>query len=235
MPFDWWHADTASYRAFWKTMADIRDSVMASQIMHVFDSLSTSGSVRKKALVIVNYRHAFGHRFESPVGKKPNNTGRFLFEHYGTRVANVYVNWLALALKPPAEDIALTLIHDGVWDAAFHAMKIEDRGFDFAGSPFGRDAFDIWPRKNPFTYSDVFDGMVFWQPLEKHRAVVGVPGFIDPAFANEYLRRNIIYNTILGQSTDITIDSLRGDANERKVIPTEGLDSLLVKRDKWLK
>jgi hypothetical protein len=209
---------------------------MAVQIIRVVDSIGASPAPRRKALVIMNYRHAFGNRFEYPVGRKPANTGRFLFDRYGGRIANVYVSWLALAFADSGNDVDLRLIHDGRWDAAFRSLGLEDLGFDFTGSPFGRDSFDIWPRRDhPFTFSDVFTGFVFWLPVEKHRAVVGIPGFIDSSFAGEYLRRFRIFSTALGRRSDFTIGELAKDANERRIFTTDNLDALVRQRDRWLK
>lgn len=233
VPFDWTQIDTASYRRFWKTLEPGRDSVMASQIIRVFESIRALTSQRKKALVIMNYRHAFGHGFQHPSGKKANNVGRFLFEKYSDRVANVYVNFLAFSLRSPNNG-SWGLIHNGKWDAAFKAVNKEDVGFDFRGSPFGEEAFDIWPFPNPFTFKDVFDGFVFYLPLEKHRCVVGIPGFIDSQSESEIMRRWTIFNTVLGRATDFTIEGLQQYCNEKRIFQFEGLDSLIAMRDKWL-
>jgi hypothetical protein len=181
----------------------------------------------------MNYRHAFGHKFEYPIGRKPNNVGRFLFEKYGNRIANVYVNSLKM-IRQANNEPGLGLIHSGKWDAAFKALNKENLGFDFEDSPFGRDRFDIWPFDNPFTFTDVFTGFVFWLPLEKHRSVVGVPNFVDSLSANEIFRRWTVFNTVLGRNTDFTIDGLRQDCNVRRVFQVEGLDSLITVRDRWL-
>lgn len=78
MPFDWSRMDEAKLKEFWNTLLS-RDSIMASQIIDNFDHIRNSDAKRKKALVIMNYRHAFGHRFEHPVGKsQTTQVGSFL-------------------------------------------------------------------------------------------------------------------------------------------------------------
>lgn len=191
----------------------------------------------RKALVIMNYRHAFGHSFEYPVGKKPNNVGRFLFNRYGSRVANVYINYLATVSVHSDNDIALGVIQDGKWDAAFKKAGIEDVGFDFEGSPFGEDSFDICPIKLPFMFKDVFTGFVFFLPLAKLRCAMGVPGTIDSVFAPESIRRHLLYSKILGRSSafDSDIQEQEKYYNVPREFPLENLDSLTIQIDKWLK
>lgn len=100
---------------FYREQALNRDSLMAKHIINVYESLST-GSQSPKALVIMNYRHAYGNDFMKNSESKPNNAGRFLFEHYPGRIANVYIHNFA---NQSAEDIIETLTNDGKWDAAF--------------------------------------------------------------------------------------------------------------------
>lgn len=67
---------------------------------------------------------------------------------------------------------------------------IEEAGFDFAGSPFGRDRFDFFPfESSTVRYQDVFDGFVFYRPLSEHRLESGIPGLFDDGFEAEAKRR----------------------------------------------
>ncbi len=236
MPFDWSGMDEVQYKKFWDSLPQ-RDSIMSAQIIDNFDRIIGSNAKRKKALVIMNYRHAFGHKFEYPLGKKPNNVGRFLFDKYGEKVANVYINFVAFAAVRSDNDITLAAIQDGKWDAAFKATGIENRGFDFEGSPFGEDSFDIWPFESPFKYQDVFTGFVFYLPLTKFRCSVGVPGIIDSTFEPEMFRRQSVYSRVSGQTSaaNTSIQQLKDDYNFPRESPLDNLDSLTVQIDKWLK
>jgi hypothetical protein len=236
MPFDWSGIDDVQYKRFWDSLS-LRDSIIAAQIISNFDHIKSSDAKRKKALVIMNYRHAFGHKFEHPMGKKPDNVGRFLFDKYGEKVTNVYINFVAFAEVRSDNDIPLTAIQDGKWDAAFKATNIENRGFDFEKSPFGEDSFDIWPFESPFKYQDVFTGFVFYLPIIKFRCSVGVPGIIDSTFAQEMVRRQLLYAKTSGQSSasDTSIQAQKDYYNVAKEFPLEDLDSLTAQIDKWLK
>jgi len=236
MPFDWSKMDEAKLKEFWNNLP-LRDSIITSQIIDNFDRIRDSDVKRKKALVIMNYRHAFGHRFEHPVGIKPNNVGRFLFDKYGDQAANVYINFVAFASVRSDNDLTLSAIQDGKWDAVFKVTGMEDVGFDFEGSPFGKDSFDIWPFKSPFKYQDVFTGFVFYLPITKFRSVVGVPGIIDSTFAPEILRRHLLYSKVSGQVSafDSSIQDLKNFYNIAKELPEDNLDSLTAQIDKWVK
>ena len=166
---------------------DYRDSIMANYIITQFDEIHSEK--RKKALIIMNYRHAFGNY---PDGSKPDNVGRYLFERYKGQVANVYLNSLVVT-----DDNEYTLIQKGKWDAAFKVLNNPNIGFNFKDSPFGNDNFDIAPalEKQNFKYKDIFTGFIFYLPLEKHLCVVGIPEIISTdGFEQELKRRiNILY------------------------------------------
>ena len=236
VPFDWNTIDSVKLKAFWDHLAD-RDSIIASQVIQQFDRIDSSRSKRHKALVVMNYRHAFGHRFESRKGIKPDNVGRYLFDRYGDRVANVYLNAFAIRNVKSDNDMGFAAIQDGKWDAAFKVLAIDDRGFDFKNSPFGRDTFDIWPMKVDFRYEDVFDGFVFYVPLEKQKLVPGVPGLIDSSFSQEIKRRFALFSTLPGGRfkplTDKDLEGLKQDVNGKRERPMFMLDSLNVEIKKW--
>jgi hypothetical protein len=234
MPFEWGTMNEDRLKKFWDSIGT-RDSVMASQIIQKFDGIRKSAAKRKKALVIMKYRHAFGHKFEHPVGVKPNNVGRFLFERYGERVANVYVNGYAIMPGSTDRKNVAAAIQNGKSDAAFKALQLTDVGFDFDGSPFGEDQFDIWPFRQDFKYKDVFDGFVFYEPVDEHLLVVGIPGIIDSAFAPEILRRYALYNQLPVQTTKLTsdLDSIKTLYNVKREFRYEMLDSLTAQIQKW--
>ena len=203
VPFNWRGMDTTKYRMLWKTIG-ARDSIIAAQIISRFGAFAHVKDIPKKALVIMNFRHAFGHRFEFPPGRKPNNVGRFLFDAYGDRVANVYVNFLSWKADSTSKDFKLVAIQNGKWDAALQISGKQDVGFDFAESPFGEDGLDIWPYQTPFRFKEVFTGFVYYLPPDRWRAVSGVQGLADTTFAQEVLRRQTIFNIATGGSGGFT-------------------------------
>lgn len=233
MPLDWSEMDSAKYGKFMASI-DSRDSIIASQIIGNFDRIRSSNERRKKALVIMNYRHAFGRKFQHPSGKKPRNVGRYLFDSYGDRVANVYLNFVALRFADSSgNEIDYVPIHDGIWDAAFRASGRTNAGFSLDGSPFGKDRFDIWPFQTPFTFNDVFTGFMYYLPPEQMRCVVGVPDVVDSAAAIEMVRRLGIYNAAMGTSSTPTIEVVLKDYNTRREYPINRIDSIKAGIEKW--
>jgi hypothetical protein len=238
MPFDWNTIDEPLLKAFWNQLGT-RDSIIAFQVIRQFDEIRNSPNAQRKALVIMNYRHAFGHKFERAPEVKAQNVGRYLFDRYGDRVANVYINFVALRDVRSDNDMSYAAIQDGKWDAAFKVLNIKDAGFDFKNSPFGKDTFDIWPMKVNFTYEDVFDGLAYYLPLEEQKYVIGIPGFIDSTFAQELMRRFALFSTLPGgrftPKSEAEIGAMKERYNKKEERPVGWLDSLNVQIKKWLR
>jgi len=57
---DWKNMDTPKYKEFWNSIGN-RDSLMANYVFNKFETIQEKNSNRKKALIIMNYRHAFGN------------------------------------------------------------------------------------------------------------------------------------------------------------------------------
>jgi hypothetical protein len=195
LPFDWDGMDGAGYRAFRASLGE-RDRIMAEQIGEAFEAIRLSDDERKKALVIMNYRHAFPH-IEVRRGervKEIRNVGGFLMDAYPGQVANVMLNSIRLLPGTTDNRAIFTALQDGKWDAAFRVLGEHDRGFDFDGSPFGKDRFDYFPFPLAESYEDIFTGFVHYFAPSEHRLVNGVPDIMDEAFAAELLRRYRIVN-----------------------------------------
>lgn len=236
LPFDWNTIDDTTLAEFWINLNDVRDSVIASQITSRFDDIRQSTSPRRKALVIMNYRHAFRHDTKNPSGVVRRNVTRFLFDRYGDKTANVLVNQLALVSARSDRDVTYSPIQDGKWDAAFSARNVLDRGFNFNGSPFGDDMFDLWPSNVDWTWKDEFTGLAYYLPFRKHRLATGIPGLVDSTFGIELMRRSALWSRVPG-SPFRPITDLEHYRNELNTIHEDrmsNLDSLDAHISKWL-
>ena len=193
--FSWSEIKTAEeYTKFDKGLDD-RDSIMAKNIITRFDSISSDSTKRHKALIIMNFRHAFLKDFQIKNSKesKIENVGRYLSEKYGNNVASVYIMGLAY----PKSFEEYTIVKDGLWDATFEKSEKLDIGFNLEGSPFGSEEFDVVPSASvteKLTYQDMFTGLIFYKPIQEHRFITGWKGFITDDFIPEMRRRTIIYN-----------------------------------------
>ena len=108
-------------------------------------------------------------------------------------------------------------------------------------SPIGKDSFDIWPLKNSFTYSDVFTGFAFYQPVENHILSDGRPGLVDSIFKPELMRRvqlisgvgNEFKSKMAGFEKALNSNIPFLNLDEKKKYYQ--LDNLLTQRNQWLK
>jgi len=186
-----------------------RDSTMAMEIINQFDQLITTG--KRKCLVIQNFRHAFSRNmindkeFDSLLVV---NTGALLYEKYQNKVSFIMLNNLATTMVKV--DSALSHkrmryesipIQKGLWDYSFEKLSIHDMGFDFNSSPFGEDSFDFWSASdNSYRYKDIFNGFIYYLPLDQHIIATGIPDYLSDGFDKELLSRFDIYNDVEGTS-----------------------------------
>ncbi len=184
-----------------------RDQIMAENVIGKFKELRQTRD-QTKALVIMNYRHAFPH-LPITASRRAENTAGFLMEAFPGTVANVMINSVGLLPGTTDQRALMTALQDGKWDAAFAVVANPSVGFEFRGSPFGADAFDYFPFiPHHRCYQDVFTGFVFFKPLEAHRLSFGLPGLIDASFGEEYRRRTAITGRPVEAEVDQEIQRL---------------------------
>lgn len=192
VPFEWEGMTKEEYRAF-QDMLPGRDRIMADHIIEKFSAIQHSVQKRKKALVIMNFRHAFNDRFEKPGGEKGDNVGRYLFGAFPGKAANVLINSVRILPGTTDQEVIMAPVQDGKWDAAFAVMGNPAAGFDFESSPFGRDEFDMYPlKKEGLSYQDVFTGFIFHVPLEEHQFLSGIPALFDDGFEDMAVSRYVL-------------------------------------------
>lgn len=179
-PFDWSEIrDTTSCRLKTEDVEKNYDSFMADYFLQRFSSAQEP--VRNKALVIMNYPHSLKKWTSKANITYDNFFGARISGQLSEKVCAIIVNPYTINFQPVA---------DGKWEAAFKFCAYPKIGFDFKGSPFGKDTFDVWPvEKGILAYQDLYDGMIFINPTNSVENVIGIPGFIDKNFADEYLRR----------------------------------------------
>jgi len=213
-----------------------RDSLMAYNIINRYEKIKTKKN--KKALIIMNYRHAFKIHTESN-GILSKNTTKYLFDYFGKRATNILIS--PIIFKKQEKDYAYSLIQNGKWDASFKYLNIENVGFDFNNNVFSKDNLDMWPNHIIYTYQNAFDGFVFYRPIEEQKLVLGFPGLIPKDFEEEFLRRfeiNQKYNentSLLKELENIEFkQSVIKELNTKRVKKHPNLDILIETRDKYL-
>lgn len=148
---------------------------------------------RKKSLVIMNTRHSY----------KVNGFCLANERDFITGATQILIN----TGKEDKFDVAVVLLNNyrsmnkwekpidnGKWDAAFSVVGNPQIGFDFEENPFGELPCDYWDKFNKkcpedkwLKYKDVFDGFVFYNPIDEHYLSWNFPEwFDDEVFVDEY-------------------------------------------------
>lgn len=211
-----------------------RDSLMADYIIRNFREMKTRNP-KQKALVIMNSRHAYSPGYHRKAGVPEQNVARFVFEAFPDRCANVLVNQFALSAIRSDNDVSVAPTQNGKWDAAFQYQKINNAGFDFSGSPFGKDAFDHDPRTCPgITYQDVFTGYVYYRTIPEFRIVIGIPHIAEDGFAEEYMKREDLYYEIFQTENPHEARQYIWDLNTKQEKQEDFMEELMPPIRKWL-
>jgi len=231
-------AEANELKDFWNNKIPYRDSLMADYIMQKFDSIKHSKNKRKKALIIMNYRHSYNDNFKRPEGSTFANVGSYLFDQYPGKIANVLINPLGIEEARSDNDISWTALQDGKWDAAFKACEKDNIGFDLKGSPFGKDHFDHWPfYSHNYQYQDIFTGFIYYRSPAEFKIIKGVEGLIDSTFLETYHERVRLWekavedNPVKGTSDSVLFKQY----NKMNTTTKENMQSIKFQINSWLK
>ncbi len=235
--FDWSKVkDSADYVIEMEIETEPRDSLMAYNIINVYEKIKSKEN--KKALIIMNYRHAFKiHTIHNGILNK--NTTKYLFDYFGNRATNILINPTIFTKKD--KDYFYSLIQNGKWDASFKYLDIKNVGFDFNNNIFGKDNLDMWEINTQYKYEDAFDGFVFYKPIEEFNLVPGFDGLIPKEAEEEYIRRleiNLKYNEDSSRLKKLKNldyrESVLKELNTHRELKHPNLEILIETRDKYL-
>jgi hypothetical protein len=219
------------------TPSSSRDSVMAQNIFNVIDS------GKSKALVIMNYRHGFGHNIKTITNGDTVEipcVGKLMKDKYGKRVASFFINSMAyLPLANLDSDDSEIPIHQGKWDATFKYLNIDNIGFSFFDTKFGNDTLDIWPYfQDTLKYEDIFDGFLFYKPLNQHILIDGIPNLMTTEFAEEFERRTVIVQSVWNYEDSGVKSNIKEEVDYLKdtsMYYYENIDKKMKIINNWLK
>lgn len=208
-----------------------RDSMLADNFIHYYKNSKT-----KKALVVLNYRHAFLRDLPG------QNTGRFIAEEFKGKVASVYINSMSLISLKGVTDknlpqIAIGTPQNGKWEAAFIQARKKDVGFDLKETPFGKDSFDLIPINNKFSYSDMFTGFIYYNHFNDLHRSTGIKNYVDKQFVPELSRRIELQQEYLKviYRHEITLDDLWNVNNIHNSSYREEYPDAVKNIEQWLK
>ena len=184
--FDWKQVKTVEdYTQEYEIEIEPRDSIIAYNIINQYEKIKTKNN--KKALIILNIRHAYKIHTITPDNKIIKNAGKYLSDYFGDKAVSILSNRPIFYKNEKGWNYKL--VKDGKWDAAFKFMNTDNIGFDFNNSYFGNDIFDLQEVKNELKYNNVFDGFVFYKTIEEHNLVDYFNGLIPKDFEKEFFRR----------------------------------------------
>ena len=235
--FDWSQVkDSADYLREMEVETEPRDSLMAYNIINSYEKIKPNKS--KKALIIMNYRHAFKMHTISN-GKLNKNATKYLFDYFGNRATNILISQAIFIKKD--KDYVYSLIQNGKWDASFKSLDIKNVGYDFNNNVFGKDNLDMWAYHSTMKYEVAFDGFVFYRPIEEYNLVVGFDGLIPKESEEEFLRRfeiNLKYQENTSMLKKFKDKDFRKRAikelNTKRELKHPNLEILIQQRDKYL-
>lgn len=236
--FDWSQVHNSDdYKREMESETEPRDSLMAQNIIQQYEKIASKTNT--KALIILNYRHAFKiHTMGA--GGLMKNTAKYVFDYFGDRATNIMISQANFSEK--GHGFEYTLVQNGTWDAAFKFLNIDDIGFDLGGTPFGKDHLDIWDVNSSYTYEDAFDGFVFYKPIEAYNLVSYFDGLIPKEMEEEFFRR---FKIQLEYQDNIDLieklknadfrNSILKEINTRREDKYPNVEQLITDRDAYLK
>ncbi len=175
IPVNWETMTPENYKTL--PRKEKRDKLMAEHIISVYKNKLEKNERRKKGLVIMNWWHGYG-LIRDKNGKKTThyfnktNATAFLMDSLPNKVSNVLINTATFRFG----SIFLP-VQNGKWDKAFSIAGNPNVGFNLENSPFGLDKFDGLSGYSidELKYQDVFNGIIFYKPLEQHYKKTGFP------------------------------------------------------------
>jgi hypothetical protein len=186
MEFSWQNIKTREKYLAQRQTLNARDERMAEFILE-WHSTALKNNRKSKALIIMNYRHAYGNKYWTSNGKyEADNVAKYIKESLPKNSTNIYLNGFAYSRifsfkKPHAK---------GKWDKAFATNGNKPIGFCLQDSPFGQDEFDHYPYiKTGLLWKDVFDHVIFYNSTKEFTNSFGIKGLVDKDFEIELKRR----------------------------------------------
>lgn len=213
-----------------------RNEIMGKHFIRAYQNSKRNNSNKTKALVILNTYHGFTKTpvfLPLPTMRNILATAEYIYKTYPNITKGILLNGYVFS--------PIKLVADGKWDAAFKINGNKNLGFDFRNTPFGTTKFDMYNFGGndyaPVNFEYIFDGFIFYTPVEDFKLAVGIPNiFNDKEFVEEFYRRTAIAENITieeakkSKETKAYIETI----NNLKIGEIQKLDVLTKELNKWL-
>lgn len=212
-----------------------RNSVMAQNFIIKYDREKFTNPNKKKALVIMNTYHGYT-RIPTylPHPTRPNafSTAEYIYKTFPNLTKGILINGICNSMK---------LVANGKWDASFRFTGNKNVGFDLKNTPFGETKFDMYNfggiDYEAVNFDYIFDGLVFFEPVENFEYVVGIPGiFDDKTFVTEFYRRKSMEERMTLEESMLSkkIQNYIEDWNVKKATKIDGVDKFNKLINNWI-
>jgi hypothetical protein len=123
------------------------------------------------------------------------------------------------------------------WDASFKFTGNKNVGFDMKETPFGKTKFDMYNfggnAYETVYFEYIFDGLVFYEPIENFEIVIGIPGlFDDSTFFEEFYRRIAVEAGMTIEAVKSS-NEIRNYINDLNVKKADKIDILGIDNDRY--
>ena len=214
-----------------------RNTIMAQHFIRKYFQEKYRNPNKKKALVIMNTYHGYT-RIPKCISLAPEpktySTAEYIYKTFPNSTKGIMINYYPTSENP-------ILIADGKWDAAFRFTGNKNVGFDLKDTPFGKTKFNMYnfggSNYETVNFEYIFDGFVFYEPIENFELIVGIPGiFDDKVFVTEFYRRTSMEEkiTIEEAMSSKEINEYIEDWNVKKVDKIEDIEKFNDLINKWM-
>ncbi|MDD4148932.1 MAG: hypothetical protein PHE33_02775 [Bacteroidales bacterium] len=214
-----------------------RNAIMAQHFIKKYGQEKYYNPNKKKALVIMNTYHAYTRIPKYiPLPTEPNtySTGEYIYKTFPNSTKGIMINYYPTSDNPK-------LIADGKWDAAFRFIGNKNVGFDLMNTPFGDTKFNMYNfggnAYETVNFEFIFDGLVYYEPIENFELIVGIPGiFDDKEFVKEFYRRTSMEEGITIEETMLSTETNEYimELNVKYVYKINNIEIFNTMINKWL-
>lgn len=196
---------------------DNYDIILGENAINRLYKIFGSDTPQKKALIILNRPHSIGN---ANIGSLKYTACNMISLRFPKQVVNVVLN--SVYAIQTENGMKVKISNSGKWDAAFRATGDKAIGFDLAGTPFGKDPYDLYDTEllaASTIFADLYHGFIFYLPYSESVPTIGIPGWMDEEFEPKALKR---FKTASPEKYDILIkapkEALYNTFNEVRVI-----------------
>ena len=214
-----------------------RNTIMAQHFIRKYFQEIYLNPNKQKALVIMNTYHGYTRIPQyKPLPTEPFNysTAAYIYKTFPNSTKGIMINYYPTSENP-------ILIANGKWDAAFRFTGNKNVGFDLKNTPFGKTIFNMYnfggSDYETVNFDYIFDGFVFYEPLENFELIVGIPGiFDDKAFVSEFYRRTSLEDNITIEEaiSSKEINEYMAVCNVKKIEKINNLDKFNDLINQWM-